>query len=67
MTIPQVAEIWYWQGEMSYREHHLIVSHLRSDKVYGQDVIQHDFETICLETGEPDVIYFRSTGRWERA
>jgi hypothetical protein len=66
MTIPQPAEIWYWQGEMAYREHHLIVSLVGTIKRIGASEEEYEFQTVCLETGEPDIIYYRQSGRWER-
>jgi hypothetical protein len=68
MTIPQPAEIWYWQGEMAYKEHHLIVALIGTVYRIGEqrDQEEYEFQTLCLETGEPDIIYYRQSGRWER-
>jgi len=67
MTIPQPAEIWYWQGEMAYREYHLIIDLVGTVKRLGKrDEEEYEFRTINLMYGEPDIIYYRQSGRWER-
>ena len=64
--IPQPAEIWAWQGEMGYKDHHLIVELVGTVYRIGSQEDEYEFSTICLETGEPDIIYYRPSGRWER-
>jgi hypothetical protein len=65
MNIPQPAEIWVIK-QADWADHHLIVSLRGAYQYYSTEKTQYDYDTINLESGEPDVIYFRLGEGWER-
>jgi hypothetical protein len=65
MILPQPAEIWTVK-DADWVAHHLIVAFRGSYKYPNIDIIHYDYDTLNLETGEPDVIYFRLEDGWEQ-